>query len=289
MFSGFKESDLDKPVKGSLFHTIEYELSGIVDKITNINKFDEKEIKDIIIRQHKMILNYDNFLVSEESRSRALTLFTDKNFLRCFLDVIRILKISEHEKICINKVAYDYWCLPLKDQEVSDLLFRLTTEVNGKEVVILSAILGLSDAQILSMLRNSSFDEAKVISRVNNFIIKLPYELTMKNLADIYCNLFSRVTTLFVQSMLETKNPSYTIFESKRFDEISIVLLEIINSMPSLEIKKVLESYAYTLNKINGKVTVRFALKSVTRYDRILRVLKEVEIENCEIFKVRIP
>jgi hypothetical protein len=236
-----------------------------------------------------MILNYDNFLSSKESRSLALKLFTNKRFLICFLDVIRLLSINEHEKICINKLAYDYYCLPDKNEEISNLLFQLTTEVNGKEVVILSGILGLSDAKILSMLRNSSFEEAKVVPRVNNFIVQIPYELTMKNLADIYCNLFPRVTTLFVQTMLQVKNPGYSIFESKRFDEISIIMLEIVNSMPSSEIKKVLESYAYSLNKLTGNITVRFSIKNVTRYDRIIRVLKEVENEYGSTFKVKIP
>ena len=289
LFPSMGKDDNQEIINKPLFHTIEYKMNDIVEKIENIDKFDEKEIKEIIIRQHQMILNYDNFLSSKESRSLALKLFTNKRFLICFLDVIRLLSINEHEKICINKLAYDYYCLPDKNEEISNLLFQLTTEVNGKEVVILSGILGLSDAKILSMLRNSSFEEAKVVPRVNNFIVQIPYELTMKNLADIYCNLFPRVTTLFVQTMLQVKNPEYSIFESKRFDEISIIMLEIVNSMPSSEIKKVLESYAYSLNKLTGNITVRFSIKNVTRYDRIIRVLKEVESEYGGTFKIGIP
>lgn len=289
LFPSMGKNDNQEIINKPLFHTIEYKMNDIVEKIENIDKFDEKEIKEIIIRQHQMILNYDNFLSSKESRSLALKLFTNKRFLICFLDVIRLLSINEHEKICINKLAYDYYCLPDKNEEISNLLFQLTTEVNGKEVVILSGILGLSDAKILSMLRNSSFEEAKVVPRVNNFIVQIPYELTMKNLADIYCNLFPRVTTLFVQTMLQVKNLEYSIFESKRFDEISIIMLEIVNSMPSSEIKKVLESYAYSLNKLTGNATVRFSIKNAARYDRILRVLKEVENEYGSAFKVKIP
>ena len=60
-----------------LFHTIEYKMNDIVEKIENIDKFDEKEIKEIIIRQHQMILNYDNFLSSKESRLLALKLLTN--------------------------------------------------------------------------------------------------------------------------------------------------------------------------------------------------------------------
>ena len=43
--------NLDKPINQPLFHTIEYELSGIVEKIKNIDNFNEKEIKEIIVRK----------------------------------------------------------------------------------------------------------------------------------------------------------------------------------------------------------------------------------------------
>ncbi len=289
LFPSMGKSKEDKVITGPLFHTIEYEISGIAKKIENIDNFDEKEIKDIIIRQHATILNYNNFLSNKDTRAKALELFTNKRFLRCFLDVIRILNITYHEKICINKLAYDYYCLVDKDKEISDLLYQLTTEVNGKEVIVLSGVFGLGDAQILSMIRNSSFEEEKVVHRVNNFLVYYPKEITMNNLALIYCNLFPRITTLFVQSMLETKNINFTEIESKRFDKISLVMLEILNSMPSSEIKKVIESYAYELSKITKDTTVRFAIKTAVRYDRIIRIVKEVESEYTGIFNIKIP
>ena len=107
LFPSMGKNDNQEIINKPLFHTIEYKMNDIVEKIENIDKFDEKEIKEIIIRQHQMILNYDNFLSSKESRSLALKLFTNKRFLICFLDVIRLLSINEHEKICINKLAYD--------------------------------------------------------------------------------------------------------------------------------------------------------------------------------------
>lgn len=284
------DNGLDKPINQPLFHTIEYELSGIVEKIKNIDNFNEKEIKEIIIRQHMKILNYDNFLGSKNSREYALSLFTNKKFLRCFLDVIRILEISDHERICINKLAYDYYILPDKDIEVSDLLFQLTTEVNGREVIILSGILGRTDAQILSMIRNSSFNEEKVVHRVNLFLVKYnAVSLSLQQLASIYCCLFQKVTTLFVQTMLETKSTNLSDYESQNFDKISIVILEIINSMPSSEIKSVIKSYSYTLSTINKNIEVRFAIRQMIKYDRIIRIIKEVELEGSGLYSVRIP
>lgn len=282
--------DLNKPVNRSLFNTIEYELGGILEKIKNIDNYNDKEIKEIIIRQHAMILNYENFLASKSSRECALSLFTNKNFLRCFLDVIRILEINDHEKICINKLAYDYYILPNKDIEVSDLLFQLTTEVNGKEVIILSGILGRTDAQILSMIRNSSFDEVKVVYRVNSFLKKYNVvDLSLQQMVSIYCCLFQRVTTLFVETMLESKPKDLLDYESINFDKISIAVIEIVNSMPSSEIKYVIKSYAYALSRINNNIEVRFAIRKLNKYERIIKIIDEVELEGSGLYSVRIP
>ena len=197
-----KDKKLDTLQQGSLFHSIEYELTGIINKINNINNLDDKEIRDIIGRQHSMILNYDLFLQSNETRMQALYLFTNERFLKNFLEVIRILDLSKHEIICLNKIAYDYYILENKDQRIADLLYRLTTEVNGKQVTVLSGILGISGAQILAMIRNSSFKIEKCIHRVNTYIIKCNLDLTVQNIVDIYCFFFERFTYVFIYTMM---------------------------------------------------------------------------------------
>ena len=82
------EHKLDTLYQGSLFKSIEYEISNIVSKIDNIDQFDANQIKDIIIRQHNMILNYDLFLINNDNRQKALKLFTNKRFLDCFINFL---------------------------------------------------------------------------------------------------------------------------------------------------------------------------------------------------------
>lgn len=270
--------NLDHIKTEPLFHSIEYELSGIINKINNIDNMNEKEIKDIIIRQHGMILNYDLFLMSFETRTQAQILFTNKRFLKCFLDVIRLLNITYHEKICINKLAYDYYIIPDKNQEISDLLYRLTTEVNGKEVIVLSGIIGMYNAQVLSMIRNSSFKEDKCIRRVNNYIVKCGQDLSIQCIVNIYCSLFDRFSNLFTFTMMESKPDNLSSDENRRFDYISVAMLEILNSLPSCDIKKVILDYAFTLKMVKINTTVRFAIKSASKFNRIIFVIREVEI-----------
>ena len=250
----------------------------------NINNLDEEEIKKIIIRQHNMILNYDLFLMSPDTRTQAQVLFTNKKFLKCFLEVIRLLNISQHEKICINKLAYDYYIIPNNNPEISNLLYQLTTEVNGKEVIALSSIIGMNESRILAMIKNSTFKEEKAVHRVNTYIIKCNFDLSVKDIIIIYHHLFERFTNLFIYSMMEAKPNNLSPIENKKFDNTSIALLEMLNSLPEMDIRKVINDYAFTLKMVKTDTVVRFAIKSAVRFTRIISVIKQVEIaENINI------
>lgn len=274
-------NELNQLQQGSLFHSIEYELSDIVKKIKNIDNLNETEIKQIIIRQHSMILNYDLFLMSNETRQDAQTLFQSEKFLRCFLDVVRLLTLSNHEKICINKLAYDYYINPNGcNSRISDLLYQLTTEVNGKEVIVLSGILGLRDAQILSMIRNSTFNIEKAVHRVNTFLVKCNNDLSITAITSIYCHLFERFTDVFIYTMMESEPIGLSPLMKKKFDNISIAILEMMNSLSSHDIRKVLYDYGYILSMVKVNTKIRFALRTAQRYNRIISVVKSIEIQD---------
>lgn len=260
-----------------LFTTTEYQISAIVDKIKDIDNLDEKAMKDIILRQHSMIFNYDLFLKSRKDRYFAYTLFTNKKFLKLFLDVAGLIDFSQHERICINKLTYDYYISTNKDEEISNLLYLISTVVNGTQVLLLSSDLGLDNARLLSMIRNSTFKDEKAVHRVNTFLIKCNMMLSAQNMINIFCNLFSRFTTPFIYTMLETRPSNLDENQYKKFDNISIAMLEILNSVTSSDIYKVLSDYAMTL-RMFPNVKVRFPLKSVKSYPRITAQIKNVEI-----------
>lgn len=276
-----KIEELNTLQQGSLFHTIEYELSDIVKKIKNIDNLKVEEIKGIILRQHSMILNYDLFLMSDETRQDAQLLFKNEKFLRCFLDVIRLLDISHHEKICINKLAYDYYINPYENNpRVSDLLYQLTTEVNGKEVIVLSGILGLRNAQILSMIRNSTFKIEKAVHRVNTFLVKCNIALSISNISSIFCYLFENFTNVFIYTMMEGEYEGLTKDQKYNFDNISIAMLEMLDSLSSDNIRKILYDYAFILSMVKTNTKIRFAIRTAVRYDRIIKIIKSIEIQD---------
>lgn len=280
--SGVKSPDskMNKVKETNLFHTIEYEFDTIVSKIRNIDNIDDNHIKDIIKRQHSLILNYDLFLMDSETRKEAQTLFSNKRFLSNLLDIIGLLDISYHEKICLNKLAYDYYQNDIKDPEVSNLLFQLTTAVNGKDVVVLSGILGMSGAKTLAMIRNSSFKEEKCIHRVNTYIIKCGMNLSTQSIINIYCFLFDRFSTLFNYTMLESAPPelSLTPSEMDNYNSISLAIIAILDSMTSNDILTVVRNYAYMINNVSVNVIPRFRLDTIQN-QRIKEVVTQVKVE----------
>lgn len=280
--SGVKSPDskMNKVKETNLFHTIEYEFDTIVAKIRNIDNIDDNHIKDIIKRQHSLILNYDLFLMDSETRKEAQTLFSNKRFLSNLLDIIGLLDISYHEKICLNKLAYDYYQNDIKDPEVSNLLFQLTTAVNGKDVVVLSGILGMSGAKTLAMIRNSSFKEEKCIHRVNTYIIKCGMNLSTQSIINIYCFLFDRFSTLFNYTMLESAPPelSLTPSEMENYNSISLAIIAILDSMTSNDILTVVRNYAYMINNVSVNVIPRFRLDTIQN-QRIKEVVTQVKVE----------
>ena len=280
--SGVKSPDskMNKVKETNLFHTIEYEFDTIVAKIRNIDNIDDNHIKDIIKRQHSLILNYDLFLMDSETRKEAQTLFSNKRFLSNLLDIIGLLDISYHEKICLNKLAYDYYQNDIKDPEVSNLLFQLTTAVNGRDVVVLSGILGMSGAKTLAMIRNSSFKEEKCIHRVNTYIIKCGMNLSTQSIINIYCFLFDRFSTLFNSTMLESAPPelSLTPSEMDNYNGISLAIITILDSMTSNDILTVVRNYAYMINNVSVNIIPRFRLDTIQN-QRIKEVVTQVKVE----------
>jgi hypothetical protein len=205
-------------------------------------------------------------------------LFTNKRFLQIFLQVIGFLQLPYDEIVCINKLAYDYYIIPGKDPEISDLLLQISYQINNILVIRLSGKLGMNGARVLSMIANSSFKEEKNVHRINTFLVKYG-ELSVQDIVDIYCILFERFTYPFIFSMLESKPSGLSKSQLICFDNISLALLSILDSMTSEDIKRVLYDYAFTLKLIRNDFSVRFSLKSAKAYTRIQEVIKEIELD----------
>ena len=265
----------------SPFKTVEYQLSTIVEKIKDIDSLNDDELKEIIVRQYPTILNYDLFLAVPETRNVALELFTNKRFLRLFFDIVGLLDLTESQKICINKLVYDYYALPNKDIEICEILMNISNVVNNTLVIRLSAVLGVYNARVLSMVSNSTFRIDKKIHRINTFLLKCGMELSAQNIIDIYLTIFDRFKDLFINTMLESVD---SLSETDRsnpiiihnFNNISIAIMKILDSMVSKDIEQVLLNYVYSL-QILASPKLRFSFKGNSIPPRIVGIIQNIE------------
>lgn len=279
---GIKLSEANENKSYPSFYSVEYHMDSIISMINNIDNLDENQIKNIILRQYPMILNYDLFLKSDESRYQAQQLFTNKKFLEIFLNIVGLLQLNREQTVCVNKLAYDYYILNNKDEEISNLLLQISYWINNITVIKLSGILGMHGARVLSMIANSSFKDDKKIHRVNTFLIKCNISLSIQNIIDIYCILFDRFTYPFIYTMLEFKDSRMTMEQCERFDLISSAMLEMLNSLTSEDMRKILYNYAYMI-KLQSVQIVRFSLKSAKYYTRILKVIEDIELDDDKL------
>lgn len=270
------ESSFDQSVNTSLFKTIEYKIETIVDKINDVDNLKDEELKNIIIRQYSLILNYDLFLSSAKTRKIAQKLFTNKRFLILFFQIIGLLNLNTEQIYCVNKLAYDYYILPIKDPEISELLLNICNSINNMEVIRLSSRLGINNARILSMISKSTFQIEKRIHRINMFFMKCEANLTAQDVIDIMCILYDKFTYPIIYTMLETKAENLNELQAYRFDLISSSIITILSSMTSDNIRKVLYDYAFTLRLSKPNSAVRFSMKSIPD-QRIQSIIQEIE------------
>lgn len=274
-----------------MFKLIEYSIDQIVQKIENIKDLSDQDIKDIIIRQHKMILDYDLFL--SHQRQYAQKLFSNLRFLKLLADIAGTLDLSIHEKICINKLSYDYYRSPNPDPQVFNALLQVSNVINQRTVTLLSSQLGsIRYSNVLAMIAKSSFRDDKNTHRINNFIMNYDVkELTPKEIANIYCYLFDHLTVPFTAAMMEIKLPNLSNLQLIRFDNISQAMIILINSMATPELHTMLSNYAYMIRLSNAK-EVRFSLRSVTGpsddilVQRLQNVIRRIENETGDDLKI---
>jgi len=283
-----KESPKSEKVHIPLYNTIEYKISTLVDMINNVDSISDEELKNVIIRQHKMILNYDPFLSNQDTRRSALKLFTNKRFLNLFLEVIGFLDLSREQVICINKLAYDYYVSNNKEKEISELLLSICYLINNQLIIRLSAKMDITNARVLSMIANSTFKIEKKVHRVNVFFLKKDTnkEFTVQDYIDIYIILFDHFRELFTYSMFEAWTTPITDecaqLQYDRFLRMSAALIIMLDSLTSKDIATVLREYGYTLSMIPNS-PIRFSIKNMKKYDRIKDIAHSLEVNENDI------
>ena len=276
-----KEDESKKATSIPHFQPVEMKIKDINSQLNNVVNMTDDQIKAMIAINYHTFFN-DVFLMDYENREYIINVFSNPRFLKNLIEVFstRGIVIYDTERICCNKIAWDYFCISGEEgnQEITKLLYQLSTIVNGSVIPILSAIVPLDTAKLIALARYSSFKEYKCVERVNNILISLS-NLSEKMVIDVYSILFkngvkSTFSTIMLKDLhtFDSNDPNY---EKKvnNYGLISLAILDIVESMTMSDIQQILLGYAneFTFDKSKK---IRFSLGTISPndYPRITQV-----------------
>ena len=227
---------------------------GLLDSIINngtLNNYSDQELYDLLSNNLRGLL----LSIFERKDQRYIKMIISDRFLRILIQVVNNIEIDYMNKIYLNKLCYDYLTLDddSKNSIISDLIYHLAKITNKKYIPILVG-LGIPEtiACYVVLSRFSTNNEFINVQRMNFVIMTAdaihtgePIEVEQR-IVNIYQNLFDRVTQLFEATMFDvfdTNEEWYTDELDERYSLITNAVLDILNSLPSDAIKRVLEDY----------------------------------------------
>lgn len=255
---------------------------GLLDNIINtgtINNYSDDELYALVSNNLRgLLLN-----IFERKDQRYIKMIISDRFLRILIQVVNNIEIDYMNKIYLNKLCYDYLTLDdeSKNNIISDLIYHLAKITNKKHIPILIGV-GIPEkvACYIVLSRFSTNNEFVNIDRMNFVIMTANIHFTEQMIVDVYQNLFDRVSQLFEATMLDvidTNEEWYTEDIDERYSLITLAVLDILNSLPSDAIRRVLDDYVsvyYT--SYNGKPT-RCNLRSLSGdYERIRIIVEDM-------------
>ena len=248
--------------------------------LTNYDTVDEEELYRQISLYYSDIL----YAIMSYTDCRYIELFMNKRFLSTLNQVLMSQQYIEHSNICyLNKLVYDYAVFEDKDQYIMNLLLTIARTVNRTTISKLIG-LGLPEtvATDIAICRYSNNDDVICTKRLTNKLIQQSRELmTEQMLVNIYTTLYTSMTPLFIgvmydiytESELAAFGPDASMINST----INLAILDILESMTSDNIRKVLVVYSQNYGLNNNFSHVRFDIGACPDYIRVLEVVNNLK------------
>ena len=269
-----------KPVVNARFSVVEYYYDSFLKKINDCTLSDYK-IRENIVNNLEDFCDYDNFQ-NANTRLVFQEMWRNKRFLTAFKTALPDIRnrINRYYTTDICIVAYDYYAMPDKDEEVANLLLDIVAELLNNIVIPLTSIMDRMSALFIAMSRYSSFQQKICASRVNKYIIKLGYDFSVNNIiyiySKLYANNFSQLFNVTMTNPVEGLEGGHLT----NYNRMNVAILTILDSMSEAEMETVLKNYAavFELMKDSGKV--RFSLHNISEdFARVKRKVEEVSEE----------
>jgi len=282
-----KETSISPPSGGLnvAFSTDEYNLSTFLKKIQE-GSISAPGIEYEIGNHISKYCDYDGFK-NPETRKIYQQLWTNETFVGMFFKIVSEYKnirdyVKRFYNISICKISYDYYVeigRTLVNDPVTKTLIDIVKIININSILPLTTMMEEIDAIFIVMSRYSSFNIEECIRRVNEFIMRLGYDFSPKQIIDIYSHLYESFGIVFNVTATQIYNlDTLNSTELSNYYNINSAILIIVNSMTTQDIFKVLNGYANYVAVFNKQT--RFDIKKISsEYNRIIPVLNQLIID----------
>ena len=262
---------------------------GLLDSIINngtLNNYSDEDLFILLSNNlRRVLLN----IFEKKDRKYIKIIISDK-FLRVLIRVVNSIEIEYLDRIYLNNICYDY--LTLDDEYINpticDLIYQLVKITNKKYIPLLigSGIPEKVSCYIV-LSRFYTINEFDNIIKMNFVIMNAKCNFTEQMIVDVYQHLFDRVTMLFEATMLDVPDTTeewYTEEIDERYSLITNAVLDILNSLPSDAIKRVLTDYVqlYNMSYIGNKTRCDLRCLS-SDHKRIRDIVEEMTSKRIKL------
>ena len=234
--------------RGSL---LVYSSEELLELLHNIDSMSEENVYNLLSKEYPIIFEQ---IFREKDKSFDF-LLESKKFLIIMTQVVITHPVKYDDLIHLNSFIYNYLVYndATKENEyLRHLLFIFGEALNKKPVrLLLGCELDNRLAIFLAISLRSSFNQMENIRRFNfSLATAVPHIITVAKAIDIYEALFDNVTDLIVGTLFDTSimanyDNKWVTPEIRQADyNITIAILNILESMVPYEISKVLYSIA---------------------------------------------
>lgn len=284
IFKSLDNLDAQKPetLVSVHFNTVEETYDTVLEKIQN-GTFNDNEIQKFIFNNYELLLNYNNFM-NADSVNAFISLWLNPKFLRNFIFIITeckegsiiLFEIKTKYRTTVNKIAYS--CN--KNDEAYSLLQRLIYYTDYDYIKPLTSIIDEETALLICLSIFSADNPKESIHRLNEIIVNSEHSFSINDIVYIYSRFYLKdFSLLWNYTMIDIYN-NLNSNQQNNNDAINFALINILNSMISTDIYKVLYQY-YLFTQIIQNITVRFHLKNLSdEFERINKVIEELNEEN---------
>ena len=260
---------------------LRYQLNNSLDNIP------DAELFNLVKETYPHILE----TIMDNNDAQYIDAFMNPKFLSVFIQVLSGVQLDLLQRTCCNKLAYDYFTLKNNDRYIKQLFYSLSKMVN-RDIIPSLLSLGIPEnlAIQIALARYSSTKETVNVKRVNFIITTSPKEImTLQTIIWIYEKLFDSFTPIFEGTMFDVYDDEeewVTDDIMEIYSTISLAVLEILNNMPSVNIRKVLISYTGDFETLHSKKlsSYRFSMSALSGdYERINNVVEALKAERIYV------